>query len=91
MMSSLRAKSARGKRSGDGRDGRSAARLEKADSIPGRSTGEGMQAKAWSSTSFEKLKSNKDGNNCSSSTSPETDPGASNVFPFFTGTRNGQQ
>lgn len=85
-MTSLITKSARGKRSGDGREGRSA-RLERAASIPGRSTGEGKQAKAWSTTSFEKLKSSKDINNCSSSTSPETDPGASSVFPFFTGTR----
>lgn len=88
-MASLITKSARGKRSGDGREGRSA-RLERAASIPGRSTGEGKQAKAWSTTSFEKLKSTKDINNCSSSTSPETDPGASSVFPFFTGMRDGQ-
>lgn len=85
MMASFKAKSvARGKRSGDGREGRSA-RLERAASIPGRATGEGMQAKAWSNTSFEKLKGTKDVNNCSSSTSPETNPGASSVFPFFTG------
>eukprot|EP00903_Cladosiphon_okamuranus_P014240 g13229.t1 len=85
-MASFREKAVRGKRSGDGREARLAARSEKPDSnsIPGRSRGEGMQAKAWSSTSFEKLKSTKDVNNCSSSTSPETDPGASSVFPFFT-------
>lgn len=84
-MASLIGKAVRGKRSGDGREGRSA-RLERAASIPGRSTGAGWQAKAWSTTSFEKLKGTKDLNNCSSSTSPETDPGASSVFPFFTGT-----
>ncbi|CAM9145348.1 unnamed protein product [Hapterophycus canaliculatus] len=84
MLASLRVKSARGKRSGDGREGR--CRLEKSASMPpGRSTGEGMQAKAWRTTSFEKVEGRKrDLNNCSSSTSPETDPGASSVFPFFT-------
>lgn len=83
MMASLRENT---KRSGDGREGGRAARLARAASIPGRSKGAGMQAKAWSTTSFEKLKSTKDVNACSSSTSPETDPGASSVFPFFTGT-----
>lgn len=87
MMASFRAKSARGKRSGDGREaGGRRSRLERAASIPpGRSTGEGMQAVAWSATSFEKLNKAKDANNDSSSTSPETDPGTSSVFPFFTG------
>ncbi|CAM9806300.1 unnamed protein product [Scytosiphon promiscuus] len=84
MLASLRVKSARGKRSGDGREGR--CRLEKSASMPpGRPRGEGMQAKAWRTTSFEKVEGSKrDLNACSSSTSPETDPGASSVFPFFT-------
>lgn len=88
-MASFRAKSARGMRSGDGREGRLG--LEKASSIPpGRSKGEGIQAMAWRTTSFEKLDSgakDKDTSNCSSSTSPETDPGTSNVFPLFAGRR----
>jgi len=89
MMASFRAKSARGMRSGDGREGRLG--LEKATSVPpGRSKGEGTQAMAWQTMSFEKLDSSakdKDTSNCSSSTSPETDPGASNVFPLFAGKR----
>lgn len=52
----------------------------------GRPKGEGMQASAWRTMSFEKLQNTgKSVNNCSSSTSPETDPGGSNVFPSFAG------
>ncbi|CAN0471160.1 unnamed protein product, partial [Ectocarpus sp. 12 AP-2014] len=84
MMASLRGgTTARGKRSGDGRERR--LRHERAASIPlGRPKGEGMQASAWRTMSFEKLQNtSKCVNNCSSSTSPETDPGASSVFPSF--------
>ncbi|CAM9822041.1 unnamed protein product [Ectocarpus fasciculatus] len=88
MMASLRGGTAvRGKRSGDGREGR--LRHERAASMPlGRPKGEGMQASAWRTMSFEKLQNTGNGkgannNNCSSSTSPETDPGGSSVFPSF--------
>ncbi|CAM9895073.1 unnamed protein product, partial [Ectocarpus sp. 8 AP-2014] len=84
MMASLRGgTTARGKRSGDGRERR--LRHERAASLPlGRPKGEGMQASAWRTMSFEKLQNtSKCVNNCSSSTSPETDPGASSVFPSF--------
>lgn len=101
MMESLRAKSSircnrngNGKegriagvsRSGDGREGRLAATATSSAGRPGRSKGEGGQAIAWQTMNFEKLESSgKD--NCSSSTSPETDPdpGTANVFPFFRG------
>ncbi|CAN0406607.1 unnamed protein product, partial [Ectocarpus sp. 12 AP-2014] len=84
MMASLRGgTTSRGKRSGDGRERR--LRHERAASMPlGRPTGEGMQASAWRTMSFEKLQNtSKCVNNCSSSTTPETDPGASSVFPSF--------
>lgn len=90
MMASIRGGTAvRSKRSGDGREGR--LRHERAASMPlGRPKGEGMQASAWRTMSFEKLQNTGNGkgannNNCSSSTSPETDPGGSSVFPSFAG------
>lgn len=89
MMSSLRMKAAgAGKRSGDGRECKllkqeSFQRRAKDAPIPaGRSRGEGAQAMAWNSLSFDK---SPHGNTTSVSTSPETDPGTSDVFPFFKG------
>ncbi|CAM9689940.1 unnamed protein product [Pylaiella littoralis] len=75
-------------RSGNGREGRLAATNTSSSVKPGRSKGEGGQAIAWQTMSFEKLESSKA--NSSSSTSPETDPGTAYVFPFFRDDEEGQ-
>lgn len=103
MMASLRAKAGGGKRSGDGRECRLLPRQDPSTlkdgqrttpsktkatttKVPSR-TGHGAQAAAWnSSLHFEK--SPQTTITSSSSTSPETDPGTSDVFPFFKGTRD---
>lgn len=89
MMASLRGKPGAVKRSGDGRECKllrqeSFQRRQKDAPIKaGRSRGEGAQAMAWNTLSFDK---SPQGNTTSVSTSPETDPGTSDVFPFFKGT-----
>lgn len=46
---------------------------------PGRKVGDGAQALAWGGVTFKKLPPPS----ASASTSPETDPGDSDPFPFF--------
>ena len=92
MMASLRAKTGGGKRSGNGRECKLLRRQssfgqdnhsENRTKVPARA-GHGAQAAAWNS-SLNFVKSPKATNSSSNSTSPETDPGTSDLFPFFKG------
>lgn len=89
MIASLRGKSGGGKRSGNGRE----CRLPVRQGQGGRSElitqtrrpGHGAQAQQWfSSLKFEKTTPNNK-IIASTSTSPETDPGTSDLYPFFKG------
>lgn len=72
-------------RSGDGRvrhqDTGDATGRADAVGKAGRSVGEGAQALAWGGVNFTKSPPGS----TSVSTSPETDPGDFDLFPFFTG------
>lgn len=92
MMASLRAKTGGVKRSGNGRECKLLPRQnslvhdnnsENRTKVPARA-GHGAQAAAWNS-SLNFVKSPKATNSSSNSTSPETDPGTSDLFPFFKG------
>lgn len=88
MMASLRAKSGGGgKRSGNGRLIRKESLQSQDDSKVVKSRmGHGEQAMAWNaSLSFDKAPEVGNAHASSSSTSPETDPGTSDLFPFFKG------
>lgn len=69
-------------RTGDGRvkHSDSGGQAGRDDAIkPGRKVGDGAQALAWGGVTFQKLPPPS----ASASTSPETDPGDSDLFPFF--------
>lgn len=91
-MASLRVKTAAHRRSGDGREcgllRQNSINREDSSKSTGR-PGHGAQAAAWNaSLNFVKSHSPKTttaNNGSSISTSPETDPGASDAFRFFEG------